>query len=102
MGNEIETTTVKISANAKKLLDEIAKERGINRIELISRTVEWISRQDKTLQAIILDQISKDDAPSVLGLIQKRLGQELTDKHLDIDSTLSEASGRAKKRKKKE
>jgi len=89
-----------VTPEAKARLDAVAADRDMKLVGVVSRVIEWFSSQDKTLQSVILGLIDDEDAPSVLGLIHKRLAQELTDKHLDIDATLGEAAGRAPARQK--
>lgn len=79
--NSENTTSVKILKSAQELLSRIAHERGMGKIELVSRLVEWFDLQDKTLQAIILGQIHKMDELTVLQLIKDRL-----QKMIDIDN----------------
>lgn len=39
------TTSVKISLSAKNCLDKLVSERGIGKIELVSRSIEWLAQQ---------------------------------------------------------
>jgi hypothetical protein len=71
--NSENTTSVKIMKSANEALGRIARERGIGKIELVSRAVEWVELQDKTLQAVIFGQIHKMDELSILQLIQNRI-----------------------------
>ncbi|MBN2467505.1 MAG: hypothetical protein JXD19_05080 [Deltaproteobacteria bacterium] len=96
-----EIMRVAVTPEAKAAFDSIADERGMKLMPMLSKVIEWFVAQDKTLQGVILGSIDDKDAPSVLGLIHKRLAQELTDKFLDIDSTIAEAKELDRKRRKK-
>ena len=90
-----------LTSGAKSQLDRVASDRDMKLIGVLSRLVEWFVAQDKTMQSVILGLIDQKDAPLVAGLIYKRLCADLTDKHLDIEETLSEAFGDVRKQKKK-
>jgi len=92
---------VAVTPEAKASFDAIADERGMKLMPMLSKVMDWFVKQDKTLQGIILGSIDEKDAPSVLGLIHKRLAQELVDKHLDVDETIAEAMELKRKTKKK-
>lgn len=68
-----------LEPGAKEKLDTIAEERGIKLIFALSRVVEWFVDQDKTLQGIILNQVSPADEVEVLGLIHKRLVHKIAE-----------------------
>lgn len=75
----METTSVKIFVDAKKKLDELHNQRGVGKVELVSRAIQWLSKQDKTLQAIILGQIEQNDTVAVLDLLRGRLSENKMD-----------------------
>ena len=75
----MDTTSVKISISAKESLDSMVDDRGIGKIELVSRAMEWLSIQDKTLQSVILGQIDPVDSLEVLNLIRRRLKAEMAE-----------------------
>ena len=58
-------------------MDQLYDERGIKKIYIISRTMEWLATQDKTLQSVILGQADPIDTLAVLDLIRSRLEAEM-------------------------
>lgn len=67
------STSVKILRDAKSSLDALVRDRGIGKIELVSRMIRWLSLQDKTLQAVILGQVEPMDELAVLDIIRNKL-----------------------------
>lgn len=100
---EKKDTSVKILKPAKQLLDEVVVDRGIGKIELISRIVEWFASQSKTLQAIILGQIDPVDETEVLSMIKTRLHikAETEKANQAVDLALNDIKGPAKRLKKR-
>ena len=68
-----ESISVKISPEAKKKLDAMAQSSGMGKIEMVSRLVEWLHAQDRTLQAIAMGQIDDRDLLDVLEMIKCRV-----------------------------
>lgn len=69
---EQKETGVKILGSGKKALDDIWDITHIARVEIVTRTMEWLAAQDRSLQAIILGQIDPVDEPALLAMIQGR------------------------------
>lgn len=78
MGTE-KTTSVKITKKANETLNAVAKDRGIGKIELVSRVAHWFAKQDRTLQAIVLGQIDPVDEMGILELVMARVGGQSSD-----------------------
>ena len=75
-----------LTVGAKQKLDNIAAAKDMKLIGVLSRLVEWFVDQDKTLQSVVLGLIDEKDAPEVLGLIHKRLAEDITKKHIPPDT----------------
>ncbi len=75
----MQETSIKITDSGKTAMDRLYKERGIKKIQLVSRAMEWVAGQDKTLQSIILGQADPVDALEILELIRRRLEAEVDD-----------------------
>ena len=71
--DEKKLTTVKIFSDSKGNLDQCVNERGLRNQDALSRLIDWFVVQDKTLQAIILNQVKEDDQLAILDLIRNRL-----------------------------
>lgn len=72
-------TSIKITDSGKIAMDGLYEQRGIKKIQLVSRAMEWVAAQDKTLQSIILGQADPVDALEILELIRRRLETEAMD-----------------------
>lgn len=64
---------IKITVPGKKALDQLYDERGIKKLVIVGRAMEWVADQDKTLQSVILGQADPIDTLAVLDLIRRRL-----------------------------
>lgn len=68
-----EILSVPMHAEDKLLLDQVAIEAGgIKKLEMYSKILKWFVIQDKSLRAIILEQIDPADTIEILDLIKKR------------------------------
>lgn len=72
-------TSIKITDSGKIALDKLYDDRGIKKIQLVSRAMEWVAGQDKTLQSIILGQADPVDSLDILDLIRRRLEAEIAE-----------------------
>jgi len=51
---------VQLDSVAKERLDQICTKRGMTQIALMSRLVNWFSRQDDLIQTIVVGSLSKE------------------------------------------
>jgi hypothetical protein len=61
MAKNKDTTSIKITRNAKMQLDRISEERGVGLIQLASRTMLWFAAQCQSYQSVILNQVDFDE-----------------------------------------
>lgn len=94
MQEKNETTSVKISKYGSKCLDEIVRESGVGKIELVTRMAEWLVHQDKSVRAIVLRQVESFDEIALIESISTRL------KHPHIDRVTNKLLFDVKKDKK--
>lgn len=83
---------IKITVSGKKALDQLYGERGIKKLVIVGRAIEWVASQDKTLQSVILGQADPVDSLGVLALIKRRLEAEAVDVSSAEDARLDEAA----------
>jgi len=73
------TTSVKISIEGMENLTKICESNGIMKIEMVSRVMNWLCNQDKSLQAIVLGQVDPADELAVLDLIRAKCETSVPD-----------------------
>lgn len=49
---------VQLTPAARDLLQQLCEQQGMLQIEVISRLIEWFSKQEKNVQAIVLGQVT--------------------------------------------
>lgn len=89
------TTSVKISLSAKDCLDKLVKERGIGKIELVNRAIQWLEQQDRTVQAIVLGQIEEEDENAIFEMIKARKAAKTV-----VKAALTRSGGQARRDRK--
>ena len=62
--------SVKISEHGMKSLTTLYKSSGVLKTEIVSRAIEWLAKQDKSLQAVVLGQLDPQGELAVLDLIR--------------------------------
>lgn len=67
------TLKVQIEVALKERLDHFLVVKRISLTDMISSTIDWLLKQDSTLQSIVLQQLNDKDAADVLPLIANRL-----------------------------
>lgn len=67
---------VGVEESSHRRLVAISRTRGMKIKEFMTRWVRWFDRLDVSEQAIVLDQIARDDAAGVAELVLKRRAAE--------------------------
>lgn len=67
------TTALDVETHTQ--LVKLADSRGMTLRSLMRRAVRWIDRLDPSEQAIVLDQISRDDHAAIAALVLRRTAQ---------------------------
>lgn len=67
------TTRIELTQDAKNRLEKLADHAGMTQIALMSRLVEWLTTQEKGLQAAALGRYPRQIEPDVAKLILKRM-----------------------------
>ncbi len=67
------TTALDVETHTQ--LVKLADSRGMTLRSLMRRAVRWIDRLDPSEQAIVLDQISRDDHAAIAALVLRRNAQ---------------------------
>ncbi|MBW8035694.1 MAG: hypothetical protein FVQ79_08715 [Planctomycetes bacterium] len=64
--------SIKITDSGKKAMDGLYQKRGIKKVELVGRAMEWLAAQDESLQAIVLGQVNAVDEAEILSMVRTR------------------------------
>ena len=64
---------IELTPNAKECVNEMCERRGMTQVALLSRLVEWFSKQPEILQVTALELLPPDIAPDIARLALKSL-----------------------------
>lgn len=94
MPTKKESTGIRIFLKVKETLDVCLAEKGLTQVEFTSRLITWYSKQDKTLQNVMLGNEEPDHEIEILKLIENKL---LAKEKANVDAPTAEVASEAKK-----
>lgn len=64
---------IELTAPAKKALESLTEKAGMTQVAMLSRLVEWMAKQDSTIQASVLGQYASESSTDTARLIIKKM-----------------------------
>ena len=75
MATKLAIAMIVMNGQSKTKLERLCQQRGMRKVVVISRLVNWLVGQDDTVQAIVLGSVSEE----MLGPLTEKLLQRLAD-----------------------
>jgi hypothetical protein len=64
---------IELTPQAKALVEELSDRRGMTQFAILSRLIEWFSKQDATVRAAVLGHYPREVAADVAKMLLRRL-----------------------------
>jgi len=68
------TTTIELDDAARAAID-VYCEKGKKKGYVMSRLIEWFTQQETSVQALIMGDLSQEDAPAIVASMLKRFAE---------------------------
>ena len=66
---------IELTPGARKQLDECSAKSGMTQVSMISRLVEWFSRQPEAIHRLVVGSIPEDLKEQVAGIMLKTMAK---------------------------
>ena len=66
---------IELTPGARKRLDECSEKSGMTQVAMLSRLVEWFSRQPEAVRHLVVGSIPEELKEQVAGLVLKTLAK---------------------------
>jgi len=66
---------IELTSGARKRLDQCSEKSGMTQLSMISRMVEWFSRQPESVRQLVVGNIPADLPEDVAGMVLKTLAK---------------------------